>query len=605
MTDDQLLDKHGRPVRGAARTGTIATIERRAVRLAALAPSPTPASVAGHRSPSLARPALPAISVRTLRVAAMAMAITFVLATIIGTTGLVSQHGRIALGASTMLTIISGEVDLRASDADDFKPAEDGALLRAGMTVRTSADAYAVLTYFEGSTVSLDPSTTVVIAALGADPDGSTVISMEQQTGRTWHSVSKLLNPRSKYDVRTPTATATVRGTAFAVSIATDEQGELSSTVETTEGAVATAKLATVAEPQPAEVIVRPGSQVTVKRSAPLDQPTPIPEPERKVTVTVGASAGLVLDPIGRANGIKDGKVVRQTPGAVVRVEDGKVVVSLPDIPDGRIATVLDAKVSAQAPVDVVTTVDEKGAAEKKTEAKTDAAAAAAPPVIAVEVKKGADTKVAPTTDAGKKDIASRVKVAEPPRPAPAADTRPAESGGGNGQKKDERHDGGPGAPGGPPSGFAPVVGVRQLPTQHDQPKAPVDAATGGAPAKADSPKVDAPKVDARKPEAPKPEAPKPAVPQPVAPNVDPPKAEAPKPEAPKADVPKAEAPKAEAPKADGPREARDGFVPQLELPSLPFGGGPGGGGDRGGGGPGGGDGSGGGRSGSGGRGKP
>ncbi len=604
IADAELLDKRGRPLRGAARASRIAAIERRRALLVPV-PAPAPAGTV-IVLPRIALPSLPALrvptlSTRAIRLAAVTMTATFVFATVIGTTGLVSQRGTIALGASTTLSIIAGQVSARSSDTDEFQPIADGATLRAGMTIRTGPDSYAVLTYFEGSTVSLDPGTTLVIKALQADPDGSTVISMEQQIGRTWHSVTKLVHPASKYEVTTPTATATVRGTMFAVGVDLDPQGEVVSTVQTTEGAVATSKAPTPQEPQPREeVLVRPGFEVSVTKAAPLEQPKPAPEPERKVTVTVGAAAGIVLDPFGRANGVKDGKIVVQTPGAVVERVDGKLVITLPDLPDGKLSTVVERRDASQREVDVVTSVTEKGQPARTSSERLDSSQAAGAAVVAVELKKGVAVEVAPVTPQQRDQIASSVKVAEVPKAGDKAGA--ASVGDVQGASSDDAGastrrttDHGPGVP--PPGGgFVPLVELPQLPALSRDTTAPQlgkpddNAARKGSdlarqpsgeqqPAPAAGPRNDqrgpaprpAPPANDQQPAAPKADAPKVEAPKPEAPKPDAPKPEAPKPDAPKPEAPKPEAPKPDARKPDAPTSDRSKFLPEISLPRLPF----------------------------------
>lgn len=403
---------------------------------------------------------MPALSMGGLRLLAITVTMTFVFATIIGTTGLVSRHGTIALGASTTLTIISGEVTARASDADAFQAIADGATLHAGMTVRTGPGSYAVLTYFEGSTVSLDPNTTLVIEALEAEPDGSTIISMREELGRTWHSVAHLLTAGSRYEVKTPTATATVRGTEFEVGVQADPDGQIVSTVETVEGAVATSKAPTPQQPQPAqEVLVRPGFEVAVTKDAPLTAPVPAPPPQRVVTVTVGAAAGVVLDPLGRANGIKDGRLVVQTPGAVVQKVNGQLVITLPDIPDGKLAAVVAPTQSSQAPVNVATTVVDKGKPAKTVDEQVAPASPNAAPVLQIDVSQDAPIVVTPVAPDQQKKILDRVKVAAPP---PVESVATAVTNGSSGDQsaptqKDGKRGGPPG--GGGPGGGAPGAG--------------------------------------------------------------------------------------------------------------------------------------------------
>ncbi len=560
---------------------------------------------------------VPTLSLRGIRAVAMTVTMTFVFATIIGTTGLIAQRGSVALGASTTLTIISGSVTVQGAPGEDFRPVEDGTLLRASMTIRTGGDAYAVLTYFEGSTVSIDPNTTLVIRSLFANPDGSTVISMEQEIGHTWHSVTHLLNPGSRYEVRTPSATAAVRGTAFAVAVQLDEKGEIESVVETTEGTVATSKAPTPEEPQPKEeVLVTPGLKVSVKTSVPLEQPKPAPEPERKVAVTVGATASVVLDPIGRANGIKDGRVVVQTPGATVREVEGKLVITLPNIPDGKLATVVDPKVVSKA-VDVETVVTEKGKAEQKATQRVEAppAVAAPPPqgvqpggsrvaavvVTAVDLKKGAAPVATQVTEEQKKDIASSVKVAEAPKIVVAANASGDQGSDKNKQKKDSDSGGGPsgGSGGGGPSSFVPNVALPILPVGDDaiaklqkaqeQVKAAEQKANEqakqaeqkGPPQAKEAPKAEAPRVEApagRAQDPPKRETTTAEtgglVPRLELPRIDLSKPEAPKPEqakpeAPKQDASKPELPKQDAAKPEAPKQEQSVEAAKQDTPKA------------------------------------
>jgi hypothetical protein len=87
-------------------------------------------------------------------------------------------------------------------------------------------------------------------------------------------------------------------------------------------------------------VPVAAGTTLTQPKNEAATFARPAAAPERKVTVTVDATNSLVVDPLGRANGItRSGKVVLQTPGAQVKRVDGKIVVTLPNLPDGAIAT--------------------------------------------------------------------------------------------------------------------------------------------------------------------------------------------------------------------------------------------------------------------------
>jgi hypothetical protein len=263
----------------------------------------------------------------------------------------VQPLGQPPLRPAAVLTLISGNV-LTRFGASGFAPASDGAVLYVGSTVRTGTDARAVITLFEGSTVELEPASDILIeeATLRS---GSTIVELAQSIGRSWHVVTHLTTADSRYEVKTPAATASVRGTAFEVAI-DDTSGTPTTTVTTTEGRVATADAAASTE-----VLVTADQTTTVRANTAPEPPRSAPDAQRVVSVTTVSDSALVIDPLGRANGIKDGRILAQTPGARVRTQDGTIVVTLPNVPDGVFATTATA--SSGAPVSVSTTVTDRG----------------------------------------------------------------------------------------------------------------------------------------------------------------------------------------------------------------------------------------------------
>src|SRR3979409_2671662 len=106
---------------------------------------------------------------RPIKLAVRVVGLGFALAIMLG---VVSMFGSAhALGAATTITIISGDIQVRHG-AGSFAPANDGDVLTAGDTVRTGDAARAVLTYFEGSTVSLEPNTELAIENRSTVHDG-------------------------------------------------------------------------------------------------------------------------------------------------------------------------------------------------------------------------------------------------------------------------------------------------------------------------------------------------------------------------------------------------------------------------------------------------
>jgi hypothetical protein len=135
--------------------------------------------------------------------------------------------------SATMLDVYTGTVEVAHAGAD-FADAVDGQVLGAGDRVRTGPDGEALITFFDGSTLALDPSSAVSLEELAAERSGSIAIVIAQTAGRTWSSVQKLAQADSRYEIRTPALAATVRGTAFEV----DVEDEQTHTVQTAEGLV-------------------------------------------------------------------------------------------------------------------------------------------------------------------------------------------------------------------------------------------------------------------------------------------------------------------------------------------------------------------------------
>jgi ferric-dicitrate binding protein FerR (iron transport regulator) len=322
-------------------------------------------------------------NVGRLRKATAPVVLSFMLLLAFGVGG---GFGSVALGAATTVSIISGDIQVRHGATAAFVSATDGEVLVAGDTVRTGDGSRAILTYFEGSTVSIEPNSELTLETASALKDGSTVVIMQQNFGRTWHVVTKLITGNSKYEVKTPSSTASVRGTAFEV----DSDAERT-VVTTTEGTV----VDRVADPertgQTVEIPVPAGKTHEQKRNAAPAPAVSTPEAESTLTITLDDQSSLVIDAQGRKNGIdKNGKKHLETPGAKLVTKDGKLHVVLPNVSDGR----LEAQVrkAGGGDVDVETTLEDKGKEPVKVQTKvsTDTSGQGR---ASVDVKRSADGK--------------------------------------------------------------------------------------------------------------------------------------------------------------------------------------------------------------------
>jgi hypothetical protein len=182
---------------------------------------------------------------RSRTVAAIVLILALALG--VGSSVVLAPEANAVVSVST-LTVVDGAVLISHAGAE-FKSARLGDVLVAGDTIRTGNGGGAEITYFEGSSVRLEAQTEIVVERLRTEADGGTVIGMMQTLGRTWHVVTKLISGSSRYEVRTPSSTASVRGTIFAVDVRVDADGP-AATVTTSEGVV----LHSAADPNIAEV---------------------------------------------------------------------------------------------------------------------------------------------------------------------------------------------------------------------------------------------------------------------------------------------------------------------------------------------------------------
>src|SRR5437870_5037466 len=170
---------------------------------------------------------------RPRNIAAIVLVVTLALA--LGSSAVLAPEAD-AHVSRTALPSVAGSV-LLSHDGSEFNQAYEGDVIAAGDTIRTESGAAAEITYFEGSSVRLEADTQIVVERLRTEADGGTVIGMMQTLGHTWHVVTKLISGSSRYEVRTPSSTASVRGTIFSVDVHADADGP-AATVTTSEGVV-------------------------------------------------------------------------------------------------------------------------------------------------------------------------------------------------------------------------------------------------------------------------------------------------------------------------------------------------------------------------------
>ena len=232
-----------------------------------------------------------------------------------------------ALASGCTLSILSGSVEVQAPEGNG-KQGADGMTLDIGTRVRTASDASALLTFFDGSTLKLEPGTDIEIQQLKYDEEKAITIVLKQWMGRTWSRVEKMADAGSHYEIETPSASAVVRGTLFATEV--DAAG--ATTVATTEGLVSV-------EAQGEEVYVPASEQTHVESGAVPSKSSASPPPVTQIIINVDAPAiGSVIDPSGASTGLLQGGIsINQISGSrSLFTPAGKQVITIPQPRSGE-----------------------------------------------------------------------------------------------------------------------------------------------------------------------------------------------------------------------------------------------------------------------------
>ena len=181
------------------------------------------------------------------------------------------------------VAVLNTAVDAQRGSSD-FAPALDGDVLASGDFVRSSKDGRAVLTFFDGSTVSVDPASLVKVLKLDRLASGGIALLVEQALGRSWSAVSKLKTPDSKFEIKTPTSIAAVRGTSFETNVTQNVDGTFSVTYKVDDGEIL------VTANAGGSVAVGANQQVTIatNQPAPAQAIAQAPTPRLVMTAATG-----------------------------------------------------------------------------------------------------------------------------------------------------------------------------------------------------------------------------------------------------------------------------------------------------------------------------
>ena len=160
------------------------------------------------------------MSEKTKRGLELSVTALFVLALLSVGTVLIFSDGTASAKQFATLRLLGGEVAVQHGD-DALQPGEEGESLLEGDIVRTGSDGRAAIEYFDGSLTRLDYDARFLLVTLETlrNPAESTVILGGQTAGNSYNRIAELSDAGSRFVVETPTATASVRGTVYALLV--------------------------------------------------------------------------------------------------------------------------------------------------------------------------------------------------------------------------------------------------------------------------------------------------------------------------------------------------------------------------------------------------
>jgi len=260
------------------------------------------------------------------------------------------------------VAVLNTAVDAQKGSSD-FAPALDGDVVASGDFVRSSKDGRAVLTFFDGSTLSVDPGSLVKVLTLNRLGSGGIQLLVEQTLGRSWAAVSKLKTPDSKFEIKTPSSIAAVRGTAFETNVTANADGTSSATYKVDDGQVL------VTANAGGNVTVSANQQVTIatNQPAPAAATAQAPTPRFVLTGTTGLEFAITAS-TGATCGTENGRNKQELFGCVA---SGNTV-TLREPPAGRYAVLLSK--TAATPTTTLTVDAFRGTVREATRTLAGAA---------------------------------------------------------------------------------------------------------------------------------------------------------------------------------------------------------------------------------------
>ncbi len=117
-----------------------------------------------------------------------------------------------------IITVDSGNIFIKKDDTERL--IVNGEQIEPPYMLRSEADSTATLQFADGSELRIDSNSNLEVrAAAYTDTSKSLVVQIQLSIGRVWSDIVALATPESSWEVETTNVVATVRGTAFGVTV--------------------------------------------------------------------------------------------------------------------------------------------------------------------------------------------------------------------------------------------------------------------------------------------------------------------------------------------------------------------------------------------------
>ena len=184
------------------------------------------------------------------------------------------------------------DTEAAASPAADSQPVQKGQLLQEGDSLKVPANGFVSVRLADGSLVRVQSESDVQLRQMRRKGRAGSLQSvLDLREGGVEASVTKQAQTERRFEIRTPTASTSVRGTQFLVL--TDAQGQTAAAVD--EGSVA------VQSGQPS-TLLKPGQGVAVSADGKLGKATKmLPAPDIASWPALAEDASRVSPPPSRS----------------------------------------------------------------------------------------------------------------------------------------------------------------------------------------------------------------------------------------------------------------------------------------------------------------